>query len=90
MSARRCLPRRCSAQCAQCATLAARSGCHMDSPTPSPEACAWCPQVDRLAASTAADVVGTLSNASPEDQAVFSADSVEGKVRARKGSGCRI
>lgn len=38
-------------------------------------------EVDKLAESTAADVVGTLSAASPEDQAVFSADSVEGKVR---------
>ena len=37
-------------------------------------------EVDKLAESTAADVVGTLSAASPEDQAVFSADSVEGKV----------
>lgn len=44
-------------------------------------------EVERLAEATAADVVGTLSDASPEDQAVFSADSVEGKVGWR-AQGC--
>ena len=37
--------------------------------------------MDAAADKSAAEVAQTLEGASPEDQAVFSADSVEGKVR---------